>query len=160
MGIVNREYERPKVCEPDYAWDGEQWCFFRDGETAALVETSLAKKRPKAALPALCASNLEKRGSWCYDSCPVGYERIGSRCKSLCGESFPAESPLMCGRNQGELSAAIGQMVVGTVTQAITLSYLVVTLTENGLANATVLSETMQALIDMGKPFAHPTCLV
>jgi len=134
-----------------------------DGEApgqggAALLEHAARAKRPQGALPARCSDSDEKRGSWCYEPCPAGYEPSGARCKVSCGQSYPVEAPLMCGRSPGTIAEVISRMISGTISRVVTISGLIASMQGAGLLVAGGLTGTMQALIDMGKPFAHPMC--
>lgn len=126
----------------------------------ALLETTVAWKRPRGALPAICAGSLEKHGGWCYKGCPSGYQADGTRCKARCAGAYPIESSRMCGKTQGAISAAVAQMIAGTVRQALTMSALIAAISSGGGGLATNLTGVMQALIDLGRPFAHPACPV
>lgn len=139
------------------AWSGAP---FQARPSPALLETTVAWKRPRGALPAICAGSLVKHGSWCYRGCPSGYVADGTRCKAQCAGGYPIESSQMCGKTQGAISAAIAQMVAGTVRQAITISALIAAMNSSGVGLAVGLRGTMQALVDLGTPFAHPACPV
>lgn len=117
----------------------------------ALLDQAVAKKQPKGSMPALCVGTLEKRGSWCYKACPAGYVSAGSRCQVQCASAYPIESAQMCGKHAGDISSVIGQIIVGSVTQVIKISDSIAT---------GALTNTVQTLVDMGKPFAHPSCPV
>lgn len=128
-----------------------------------LLEHSAAAKRSGGALPALCDETsgfTDKRGAWCYGGCPAGYEASGARCKARCSAAYPSDSDLMCGKSTGAIAAATTRMITETARQAITIASLVESMRSSGLDIATGLTATMQAFVDMGKPFAHPDCPV
>jgi len=129
------------------------------GNGAALLDKALTKKgQPQGALPATCTGDLEKLGSWCYKGCASGYEAAGARCKVECGSTHPVAGDRMCGKAGGDITNAINRMVVETVVQALTVTSLVSDMRENGLESAGALTGTIDAFVDMGKPFAHPSC--
>merc|ERR1712051_524731 len=166
-----------------HAWDnpgdeGSDWrIVYTSGERAfraqaaappaeagpSLLETSLVPKKPSDALPASCdqASGFpEKRGSWCLAPCPSGYESTGARCKTLCRAAYPSDSDRMCGKNPGALVAAATRIATESIRQLFTIGGLVSSINDGGSEVAAGLTGTMQSLIDLGKAFAHPECIV
>lgn len=151
---MRRERVRPSHCPENYHWDGERWCY--RGDSPALLETSVAWKRPSGAVPSRCDDESAfhmKRGAWCYKSCPYGTEVSGSRCRSACVGAYPVNSPLLCGKSPGTVAAAIQEMLVRTLTSTLSAAGLIA---ESGLAGG--LEGTITALVDLGKGFAHPKC--
>merc|ERR1712232_256810 len=78
-------------------------------------------------------------------------------CISACEGKFPAETPGMCGRDQGIMTKAIMEMVTVVLNSAFTLAENIMTMQEHGIS-AELLTDTIQVFIDMGKPFARPIC--
>uniref|UniRef100_A0A7S2I6U0 Ricin B lectin domain-containing protein n=1 Tax=Zooxanthella nutricula TaxID=1333877 RepID=A0A7S2I6U0_9DINO len=155
------------------AWGGEAWeepvaahppsPAPAQAARVALLNSAMSLKRPSGALPARCddvAGFTEKRGGWCYGPCPAGYEGSGARCKATCGPEYPSDSDRMCGKTPGAIAAAVMGMITGVVREVVTISGLVSEMEEKGIHAAGGLTGTMQALIDLGKPFAHPSCPV
>jgi len=150
--FARRERKRPSVCPANFHWDGEHWCYFGG---AALLEGAVAGKRPKGAIPSRCEENGDfpnKRGSWCHKDCPFGSEPAGARCKSSCMGLYPIDSPLMCGKSQGTIGAAIAEMATRTLKAGLSTAFLI---GSSGLAG---LGGTVKAWVDAGKGFAHPKC--
>eukprot|EP00929_Paragymnodinium_shiwhaense_P104671 TRINITY_DN6929_c0_g1_i1.p1 TRINITY_DN6929_c0_g1~~TRINITY_DN6929_c0_g1_i1.p1 ORF type:complete len:764 (-),score=122.55 TRINITY_DN6929_c0_g1_i1:485-2776(-) len=112
-------------------------------------------------VPAQCATDYpEKHGQYCYDTCPGGFHvkhGTNAKCQSSCVGDYPAESPQMCGKNQGMLTKAILEMVTTVMNGVFSLAENIVKMKENGV-DAEILVDTIQTFIDMGKPFANPTC--
>jgi len=154
--FARRARQRPQFCEEGYSWDGDQWCKVSEGVVS--LEHSARAKRPHGALPARCPRSHEKRGSWCYEVCEAGYEPSGPQCKGTCGGDFPIEAPMMCGTSPGTIQIAITRMVAETIARVVTIGGLVGSMKDKGMSLAAGLTGTMQTLIDMGKPFAHPRC--
>lgn len=63
----------------------------------------------------------------------------------------------MCGKNQGLLTKAILEMVTTVLNGAFSLADNIIKMKEQGV-DADSLTSTIQTFIDMGKPFANPTC--
>mmetsp|Transcript_81780 Transcript_81780/g.243917 ORF Transcript_81780/g.243917 Transcript_81780/m.243917 type:complete len:627 (-) Transcript_81780:52-1932(-) len=126
----------------------------------ALLETTAAWKTPRGALPAVCAGSLEKHGGWCYGACASGYQADGTRCRAACAGGYPIESSRMCGKTEGSIAAAIAQMVAGTIRQGITVTALIAAMNSSGVGMAAGLTGTMQAIVDLARPFVHPACPV
>jgi hypothetical protein len=133
---------------------------------ASLLAASLDKtvwgKLPKGVVPARCDDTSEfreKSGDWCYADCPDGYESSSDskKCKSLCQGAYPADGTGMCGRDQGVLTRRMTEMALKLVNSAISLGVIFSTVHEHGV-DASKLGRTIQIFIDMGKPFALPTC--
>lgn len=123
---------------------------------SALLDASISRKKPSAAVPATCDMNrdfTEQRGAWCYKDCPFGEEAAGTRCKTACMGEFPAKSPLMCGRSGTLLAAAFQEMAARTLMAGVSIGTLVPSV---GLAAG--LQGTLNSLIEMGLGFAHPQC--
>jgi len=120
----------------------------------ALLDQAIAKKRPQGALPAVCKGDMEKRGSWCYKACPSGYVASGSRCKAECGSVYPIEDATLCGKQNGDIASAIQQMIIVTAVQLARINMAI------NIGGVEAFTGTATALIEAGKPFAHPTCPV
>lgn len=130
------------------------------------LDHTVSRKGPDEVEPvqggmaATCAQG-ELKHSYCYKPCPSGYS-VGTftKCEYDCtaaGE-FRARGPgLLCGKNEGDIVAKymeITTMVIGT---GITLFTLIKDFETNG-ANGDNIKKTIQAVIDVGKPFANPSC--
>jgi hypothetical protein len=63
----------------------------------------------------------------------------------------------MCGRDSGIVTKAILEMVTTVLNSAFSLAENIIKMKEHGV-DAETLSATIQVFIDMGKPFANPTC--
>jgi hypothetical protein len=66
---------------------------------------------------------------------------------------------MMCGRDAGIVIQAILEMVTTVLNAAFSLADNIMQMQEHGV-NAELLTATIQVFIDMGKPFANPTCEV
>mmetsp|Transcript_24175 Transcript_24175/g.50256 ORF Transcript_24175/g.50256 Transcript_24175/m.50256 type:complete len:515 (+) Transcript_24175:22-1566(+) len=149
----------------EYRW--RQWSNCQEVPCSpSLLSRSLDKatvdKRPRGTIPARCDDSddsefAEKSGGWCYADCPLGYEAFGARCWTECGGERPADSRLMCGRDPGVLASTITEMVVVTARSAFSLATAITSMQAVGV-NADNLGSTIQTFIDMGQPFALPTC--
>jgi hypothetical protein len=129
---------------------------------AASLDKSVWGKLPKGVVPARCDISTEfreKSGDWCYADCPDGYgsSSDSKKCKSLCQGAYPAESAGMCGRDQGVLTRRMTEMALKLVNSAISLGVIFQRMHEQGM-DAKKLGNTIQIFIEMGKPFALPTC--
>jgi len=167
LGVNTILWDNPQSADSQWriksAWSSQIFEEKSPEGVSLLEQTVKQKGRPAGAMPARCdeaSSFFEKRGAWCYEQCPEGYIASGSRCKALCSAAYPGDSDLMCGRQPGAVEAAIAKMVAETVRQVITISGLVAAMNSSGIFVAGGLTGTMQALIDMGKPFVHPICPV
>merc|ERR1719507_2028855 len=104
--------------------------------------------------------DVEKAGTWCVSQCPEGYqEKNAKTCVQLCSGKFPVEGMVgMCGTDPGEVVVAVAQMAT-MVTNGAVKSYLLISeMKEEGRVDAERLSGTINAFVDMGKPFARPQC--
>jgi len=145
-----RGRERPPVCPENYVTDGAGMCYplYHAGSRV---------------IPAQCdmdSQYTEKHGHQCYSPCRWGWQdKPGNihKCVSACEGKFPAETDQMCGRDQGMITKAIMEMVTVVLNSAFTLTDRIMQMQEHGV-NAERLSSTIQVFIDMGKPFAKPTC--
>lgn len=112
-------------------------------------------------VPARCEADFpDKHGHYCYASCPAGSqtkEKAPQKCISACTGKFPAEAKLMCGRNSGMLAKATLEMVTVVLNSAFSLADNIKKMKEHGVKGE-LLSGTIQTFIDMGRPFANPTC--
>merc|ERR1712050_269859 len=112
------------------------------------------QEKTAGALPAVCQGDMEKRGSWCYKACPPGYVPSGTRCKAECSSAYPIEAATMCGKQNGDVASAIQQMVIVTAVQLAEINMAI------SIGGVAAFTGTANALIEAGKPFAHPTCPV
>merc|ERR1712232_558352 len=80
-----------------------------------------------------------------------------NKCISACEGKFPAETSGMCGRDSGMITKAILEMVTTVLNSAFSLADNIIKMKEHGV-NGETLAATIQIFIDMGKPFANPTC--
>eukprot|EP00440_Ansanella_granifera_P022086 gb/GFBE01023985.1/.p1 GENE.gb/GFBE01023985.1/~~gb/GFBE01023985.1/.p1 ORF type:complete len:507 (+),score=124.10 gb/GFBE01023985.1/:1-1521(+) len=129
---------------------------------STMLDKATSQKHPKGTVPAACDDSEssefpEKTGGWCYADCPAGYEAHGSKCWTSCEGQFPADSALMCGKDQGVLTATITEMVTVTLHSAFSLGTVIGSMQDAGV-NADSLGSTIQIFVDMGKPFALPKC--
>jgi len=168
----NRPKQRPKVCQEGFYWNGEYFCLPAPTEQeASLLETAVARKVdgaaqskvpvPDGAMVALCEAGgqyPEKIGHWCYELCPVTMQPIGTTCKTTCAGEFPADDgAMMCGHNQGVLIEAVMNMVISVSTSAINAGLMIADMAKNGVSTDS-LSSTINAFVNMAKPFAYSTC--
>jgi len=114
------------------------------------------------AIPARCDVDgyySEKHGMYCYTPCGAGWQQKdgATKCISACEGNFSAETPLMCGRDSGIITKTIMDMVTTVLNTAFTLADNIMTMQEHGV-NAETLTSTIQVFINLGKPFANPTC--
>jgi hypothetical protein len=134
-----------------------------DGAAANKVDGAAGGKQaiPDGARVALCdeSSNYtEKHGHWCYAACPDGMDAVGLQCKTKCQGEFPADdSAMLCGQNPGVIAEAIMNMVIGVTNGAINSGLLISSMATNGVDTDSLVN-TIQAFVNMGKPFAYKTC--
>eukprot|EP00929_Paragymnodinium_shiwhaense_P003696 TRINITY_DN1042_c1_g2_i1.p1 TRINITY_DN1042_c1_g2~~TRINITY_DN1042_c1_g2_i1.p1 ORF type:complete len:770 (+),score=130.45 TRINITY_DN1042_c1_g2_i1:76-2385(+) len=154
-----------KAVEYKAEWHCELWTT-EPQSTAEWSDKSCYKKNGGSMVagrpvPARCEDDFpEKHGHFCYAQCPGGFQvkdESQSRCLSACIGNFSAESPGMCGRDTGVLTKAILEMVTVILNSAFSLADNIIKMQEHGV-NAELLTDTIQIFIDMGKPFANPTC--
>merc|ERR1719237_344727 len=173
----SRARVRPRICPPEFAWNGEQFCF--PTNVTALLDTGIdsldaaamgktegstsGKGIPTGAVPAVCDESTEyaeKHGHWCYKPCRSGFEPTDEKCRVACQGAFFVEGgPLMCGHNQIAITQAIMQMVIEMISTLISLATQIQTMVEHGVS-AEPLTGTIQTLINLGKPFAFDRCPV
>lgn len=154
--FLKRDRKRPSKCPRGYGWDGEHWCHSDKLDEEQLERAARKKKRPQGSVPARCHSHDdfgEKRGTWCYKTCPYGMVTAGARCKSSCEGEYYVNSPLMCGRSPGTIGAAIVDMTASTLKAGISVASIV---GSSGVS----LPGTIMALVKMAKTFAYPKCTV
>mmetsp|Transcript_61399 Transcript_61399/g.171655 ORF Transcript_61399/g.171655 Transcript_61399/m.171655 type:complete len:198 (+) Transcript_61399:659-1252(+) len=175
---ASRERTRPQICPDDLVWNGEQFCFPRPA--AALIASGDAasegfdavvarkadaatsgKGTPTGALPAVCDESTEfkhKHGHWCYAPCPAGFLAADARCRVSCVGEFQAEGgSVMCGKSPVAIAQAVMQMVVETLKTLATVGEQLDEMRARGIA-AEPLAGTIQALINLGVPFAYDRC--
>jgi hypothetical protein len=178
-----RQKTRPSVCPEGFYWNGEQLCLPRPTQepaallqarragTAGGLERAVAGKVdssagakvpiPDGAMVALCEETgnyTEKIGHWCYAACPAGMAPVGLQCKTQCQGEFPADDgAMMCGHNPGVLAEAVMNMVIGVATSAINAGLLIASMANDGVDTDSLVN-TIQAFVNMGKPFAYQTC--
>jgi len=127
------------------------------------VDSAAGGKQPQpdGSMVAVCdetGNYTEKSGHWCYAACPAGMESTGLQCKTKCQGDFPADDgAMMCGENPGVLAEAIMNMVMGVTNGAITSAVLIADMAKDGV-DTDSLNSTIQAFVNMGKPFAYKTC--
>merc|ERR1711966_158467 len=176
-----RKKTRPSVCPEGFYWNGEAFCLPKPSQETAVMlqaaaglEGSVARKEqqvngaaggkaplPDGAMVAVCEETgnyTEKSGHWCYAACPAGMESTGLQCKTKCQGDFPADDgAMMCGESPGVLAEAIMNMVMGVTNGAITSAVLIADMAKDGV-DTDSLNSTIQAFVNMGKPFAYKTC--
>jgi len=179
-----RTKRRPNVCPEGFYWNGEQLCLPKPTQepeellqeahragTAGGLERAVAGKVdgsasgkqpiPDGAMVALCEETgnyTEKIGHWCYAACPAGMASVGLQCKTQCQGEFPADDgAMMCGHNPGVLAEAVMNMVIGVATGAINSGLLIASMAKDGVDTDSLVN-TIQAFVNMGKPFAYQTC--
>eukprot|EP00927_Polykrikos_kofoidii_P030890 TRINITY_DN26571_c0_g1_i1.p1 TRINITY_DN26571_c0_g1~~TRINITY_DN26571_c0_g1_i1.p1 ORF type:complete len:591 (+),score=70.19 TRINITY_DN26571_c0_g1_i1:105-1877(+) len=169
----SRERERPTVCPTRYVWDGSAYCYpllslsldeVTSAASSAMTLSPALQSPQHYAIPAKCEvvgnNPVEKHGDFCYAPCPGGMHVKNdetSKCISSCEGRFPAETPQMCGRDQGIVIKAILEMVTTVLNSAFTVAENIIRMKNDGV-DAESLTSTINAFIEMGKPFANPTC--
>lgn len=118
----------------------------------SLYGTHEAKCDPKA-------DNMEQNVHWCLSPCKDGFvEKGGRSCEQKCTGKYEAEGyGGICGVNSAELTIAATEMVAIIANGALKAVTLIDQMKKDGV-EAETLSETINTFIDMGKPFARPTC--
>lgn len=109
---------------------------------------------------AMCDSDeeLEKIGHWCVRPCPAGHHaKNGNTCVQICGGGMPADSWGMCGTSSAEIHAAVAETAAMVGNGAIKSYILIDDMNKTGV-DGDKLARTINTFVDMGKPFAHPTC--
>mmetsp|Transcript_31206 Transcript_31206/g.56605 ORF Transcript_31206/g.56605 Transcript_31206/m.56605 type:complete len:507 (-) Transcript_31206:284-1804(-) len=152
-------------CSHNEAYKMGQWsdCEEIPCEASLLaLDRATAHKMPKGTIPARCDDSdesqfPEKNGGWCYADCPAGYGPSGARCWTQCEGTFPAESPLICGRDPLVLGITITEMVTVTLHSAFSLASVIASMQTAGV-NVANLGSTIHILINMGQPFALLKC--
>merc|ERR1712232_914023 len=173
----SRDKVRPRICPTNYTWGGEQFCFktgpgelLQTGASKQLeaalkrksgnVDGGVSGKVPKGAIPARCDEGgpyPEKRNGWCFAPCPTGFESHDMRCRTVCQGMFHEDDDaLMCGKSRGALVQAVQRMVIETVNAGLTIHLVIQKMVDDGV-DAQSLSGTIQAFINLGKPFAYST---
>jgi len=178
----NRESQRPMLCPENYAWDGAGYCYptlalaqtGSRSQTAVIEMDKTVEKKggdnsggghapAHNAIPARCDLDgyfSQKHGMYCYNSCGEGFQQKDghvTKCISACEGNFSAETPMMCGRDSGIITKAILEMVTVVLNSAFSLADNIMTMQEHGV-DADTLTSTIEVFIDLGKPFANPTC--
>jgi len=179
-----RQRKRPSVCPDGFYWNGEAFCLPKPTQELAVMlqaasgvalEATAARKAtgpekstsgkhpvPDGAMVAVCdeaSDYTEKSGHWCYAACPAGMAPTGAgQCKTVCQGEFPADDgAMMCGENPGVIAEAIMNMVIGVTNGAISSGLLIANMAENGVDTDSLVN-TIEAFVNMGKPFAYKTC--
>jgi len=154
--FVGREHRRPDKCPANTVFDGKSWCATTATSTAApsLLDASASRKRKRSGAAPSCREDSDystQKGSWCYKACPFGTQPFGTRCRSKCMGDYPLDSPLMCGKTPGTISAALMEMTTRVLRGLFTLASL-------HDSESASLDSTIGTLVDAGKGFAHPIC--
>lgn len=162
-----RGKRRPERCATNWYNNGEGLCLpptrLQQMQANQTTETSLQGKKPEGARPATCDPDGKYPGqhsNWCYKKCNKGYTDDGAKCELLCGTTvkFPSDGgAALCGVNAGAVQQAIMQMVTVTLNNVINAAGLISKMVKDGF-DADVLAKTINTFVDMGKPFAYPTC--
>jgi hypothetical protein len=180
-----RQRRRPNVCPEGFHWNGEQFCnpgaaaggsLLQSGRRSieALEATTKEKHMDRSTQPkrnqrvlngaqlAVCVSKggafPEQIGHWCYAACPDGMVANGRHCRTQCQGSFPADDgAMMCGHNPGVITEAIVKMIVSVGQGVVNTGLSIADIHEHGV-DTNSLVRTINAFIDMGKPFAYQTC--
>jgi len=126
------------------------------------LEEGMFGKKPQGTVPAQCGdpSYPEKIDDWCFADCPTGYVSDGSKCWSECRAMFPADdNGLMCGRNPVALQMATQEMAAAVARTALTTAMSISAMLCSGCnVNGNAIGATVNAFVDVGKPFARPLC--
>jgi hypothetical protein len=178
-----RQRRRPSVCPEGFHWNGEQFCIPEATSTVLLqagrrsiedLEVTTKDKRhnmdrsagrkqqvPNGARLAVCVEGSEfpeQGGHWCYARCPNGMVSHGMQCKTQCRGNFPADDgAMMCGHNSGVIAEAITNMIVSVGHGLISTGLSIADMREHGVDTNSMV-RTINAFVDMGKPFAYQTC--
>lgn len=150
--LISREHRRPQVCPSGTTFDGKHWC---STTSQSLLEGSVARKGSKPGSAPTCAEDSDyptQKGSWCYKACPYGTAPFHTRCRSSCMGTYPVNSPVMCGKSPGTISAALMDTGRRAVSGILTLVGLV-----DGSGQQD-LTSVAGSLVEAGKGFAHPQC--
>jgi hypothetical protein len=123
------------------------------------LESSIWGKKPEGTLPAHCNpdGHPDKIDDWCFATCKHGYHSSGHKCWTSCEGKFPADDDVMCGRDPSVIAIAKAEMIATVARSAITVGLAITQMVTSGI-NADTLSSTIQAFVDLGKPFARPQC--
>jgi hypothetical protein len=126
--------------------------------------TSGKNRVPDGARVAICDANSEhpeKVGGWCFAACPLGMVSTGSQCKTECsapGSQYPADDgAALCGQNQGVITEAIVNIVLGVTNGAISSALLIAGLVRDGV-DSNSLTQTINSFVNLAKPFAYKQC--
>jgi len=110
---------------------------------------------------AMCDSegeDVEHVRNWCVSRCPPGYRvKDAYTCVQECGGKMPADSWGMCGTTPEEVYAVVAQTAAMVSNGAVKSYILADDMKKNGV-DGDKLASTINSFVDMGKPFAHPTC--
>jgi len=139
--------------------------FKQSTHTSLLQETVLegsllGKRSTLGTHEAMCDvhGDLEKIGHWCVLPCPSGYRaKNANTCVQLCGGDMPADSWGMCGTSPQEVQAVIAERAVIVLHSGIKSFNLISDMNRTGV-DGDKLARTINAFVEMGKPFAHPRC--
>merc|ERR1712066_720945 len=102
--------------------------------------------------------DLEKAGHWCVSPCPPGYTaKDANTCVQLCGGGMSAGSFGICGPSPEEGYAVIAETAAMVGNGGIKAYTLIDDMNKTGV-DGEKLARTINTLVDMGKPFAHPRC--
>lgn len=150
---------RLQIYTCDAAKESQQWAVSSNDEqesSPALLDASAGRKKKAIFVMASCDETgafTDQVGPWCYKGCPVGSEAAGGRCRTTCQGEYPASAPLMCGKSYKSLAAAFQVIAAGTFTMGKTTKAM-----KSSLGLAGGLSQTIDAMIELGIGAAHPKC--
>lgn len=101
----------------------------------------------------------ERHGRYCYAPCPSNQvSQGGGSCRTKCGGAYPAEGNLLCGISDVALSRAQHRMWVETIGNFVNIGTQIFVMAQEAEVNSNSLSSTLEALAQIGLPFAKPTC--
>merc|ERR1712039_930058 len=101
---------------------------------------------------------MGKAGHWCVSRCPPGYQAKNAHtCVQMCGGKMPADSWGFCGTSPEEVYVVVAETAVLASNGALK-SYMLIDDMRNTGVDGDKLAGTINTLVDMGKPFAHPRC--
>lgn len=165
-----REKRRPQRCTGGFYNNGEGLCLpgnllqqtQANRTQANQAEGTVSGKKPEGARSATCDPDgnfPHQESGQCYAKCNRGYGGDGDECELLCESTikFPSGSGVLCGINAGAVQTAVMQMVTVTINNLINAAMLIKKMMDEGI-DAESLKNTIDAFVDMGKPFVYPTC--
>jgi hypothetical protein len=116
---------------------------------------------PEGQVPAQCPEEKEEcNGRGCVDACGSTAIRLDDgtqSCETACVGKYPVHTPEMCGKTIKAADDAIMEMVAAPILLAFDIAKEAVKMVEDGV-NGESMTSIVNAIVDVGKPFAHPRC--